>query len=510
MKYSVVLLLAQYSRTSLPFVLPVRTFSMLANQGSDMSTTISVKRARIEEPHISAERDQFAQFVANRNWRFSEGFWSRMIQESAHSLPDYILGDMEGKESKERYGVAALTPIHEAGKKGEFVSKNFRYFSKQTFALRIGYDGNRYYGYQMQKYCPGITVESDLRLALGCNTIGAGRTDRGVSAVSQVICFANDKMDRTPEYYMEKFKSSKPFLEGRLAVYDCQRVPKKFHSRASATWRRYLYMFPLNRVDAGAVEKEDIRGVYDPVDATVAKYDVDVEFLNRMLSRLENLDLPYNAFAFKVDRVAGNGLLDKCILYKARAHVVNLAAAVPGTTWTPVPTQIMLDPSEMRVYVKKDKAVSSMELEGTGLGSTPIVAEAIDSVATEETSSDGAHDTVYSHSTEHSTVMEIAPQILEEIDHPQAPPDLSPTSLPSPKGPKPPKSGGDLDGFDDGAEDHEDTYATTTSASANEAVRGTDPAVTVEVPEGAEIPALCIELVGSRFLRRMVRILTVS
>jgi tRNA U38,U39,U40 pseudouridine synthase TruA len=445
-----------------------------------------------------------------------------MIQESAHSLPDYILGDMEGKESKERYGVAALTPIHEAGKKGEFVSKNFRYFSKQTFALRIGYDGNRYYGYQMQKYCPGITVESDLRLALGCNTIGAGRTDRGVSAVSQVICFANDKMDRTPEYYMEKFKSSKPFLEGRLAVYDCQRVPKKFHSRASATWRRYLYMFPLNRVDAGAVEKEDIRGVYDPVDATVAKYDVDVEFLNRMLSRLENLDLPYNAFAFKVDRVAGNGLLDKCILYKARAHVVNLAAAVPGTTWTPVPTQIMLDPSEVRVYVKKDNNAPSAELEGTKVESDPIVSDAIVLVATEEAtttttnSSDSTIETTANDitkvATEHSTAMEIAPQLLEEVDHSATLPGLSPISLPLPlpKGPKPPKGGGDVDGFDDGDEDQEDTYATTTSASTNEAVRGTDPTVTVEVPEGAEIPALCIELVGSRFLRRMVRILSVS
>jgi hypothetical protein len=32
----------------------------------------------------------------------------------------------------------------------------------------------------------------------------------------------------------------------------------------------------------------------------------------------------------------------------------------------------------------------------------------------------------------------------------------------------------------------------------------------VVLPADAEVPALCIELVGNRFLRRMVRILTVK
>lgn len=259
---------------------------MLTSHGDQIISSLGVKRSRTDDTQVNVERDQFAQFVANRNWRFSEGFWSRIIYGSAHTLPNYVIGDVEGKQSRDRFGVSALAEIHEAGKKGEFVSKNPKYFTRQTFALRVGYDGNKYHGYQMQKYCPGLTVEADLKEALGCNTIGAGRTDRGVSAVSQVICFANLDMSRTPEYYMDKFRASKPFQEGRLAVYDCYRVPKKFHSRASATWRRYLYMFPLNRVDEDTLELEDVRGVYEPAAETcTAKYDVDIDFINRMFSK---------------------------------------------------------------------------------------------------------------------------------------------------------------------------------------------------------------------------------
>ena len=44
----------------------------------------------------------------------------------------------------------------------------------------------------------------------------------------------------------------------------------------------------------------DIQNVKD-------KYDVDVNYLNIVLSKLENRDLPYNAFAFKEDRVQGKG-----------------------------------------------------------------------------------------------------------------------------------------------------------------------------------------------------------
>lgn len=228
---------------------------------------------------MSTERETFVKFIEARNWRFSEGFWSRIIKHSSHTLPAYIAGTTNAG-----YGVTSLQEIHETGARGEFQSKNTRYHIRQTFAACIGYDGNQYHGYQKQKFCPGLTVEGDIFHSMGFNTIGAGRTDRGVSAVSQVLCFATTDMTKTPEGMLEKFRASEPVLEGRLAVYDCKRVPKKFHARSSATWRRYLYMFPLKRVDDAAVEVEGQPGVYTS-PSTGATYDVDMEYLNKVLGR---------------------------------------------------------------------------------------------------------------------------------------------------------------------------------------------------------------------------------
>jgi tRNA pseudouridine(38-40) synthase len=246
---------------------------------------------------VQQQRDQFAAYVLARNWKFCESYWSRTIKHSCYALPPFIEGDVVSTYSPTSYGVSNLSVIREAGMKGEFISKNDRYQKRQTFALRIGYDGNQYHGYQKQTYCPGLTVEGDLTVALERNTIGAGRTDRGVSGISQVICFATQDMTVKAEDLISKFKESAPFKEGRLAVYDCQRVPKKFHSRASATWRRYLSLFPLNRID-GANECDGdgggkLRGVFadagmDPASAEGAggcAYDVDIDHLNRILSR---------------------------------------------------------------------------------------------------------------------------------------------------------------------------------------------------------------------------------
>lgn len=78
--------------------------------------------------------------------------------------------------------------------------------------------------------------------------MAAGRTDKGVSALSQVISFFINK-DDLPEddvNILERMRNHPAVKEGRLAFFDCQIVPKKFHALFSATWRRYMYLYPLN------------------------------------------------------------------------------------------------------------------------------------------------------------------------------------------------------------------------------------------------------------------------
>jgi tRNA pseudouridine(38-40) synthase len=303
------------------------------DNNNDLTITTAIVTDKYQ--HINTWYDLF---ISDRNWYYCESIWSRIIKHnstiSSTNVPDYI----EGYKNGSPYGVSKLSDINQVGQRSEFISKNHKYLCRQTFALRIGYDGQQYYGYQRQKNFNGLTVEEDILKIIKLSITGAGRTDRGVSAISQIINFNTNNMNLTTNDIYNKFKQSKPCLDGRLTIYDCYRVPKKFHSRASATWRRYLYMFPLKRLSTDDhnnsddssndnnfnnnnddVDKDDsfqqhsnncdsnekIKFKDNNIQQVKDKYDVDVDYLNIVLSKLENRDLPYNAFAFKEDRVQG-------------------------------------------------------------------------------------------------------------------------------------------------------------------------------------------------------------
>lgn len=155
-----------------------------------------------------------------------------------------------------------------------------------------------------------------MKIGLGRGSQSAGRTDRGVSAISQISSFIS-KDPITPNQIYDTFlknianvtregaAGSVP-LDEALVCYECRRVPRRFNARGSATWRRYLYILPLN-------DTED-RGL-------------DVPSMNRMLSRLEGRELSFHAFSrgevFR-DRTGVNSSQDRCTILLARCSVISL------------------------------------------------------------------------------------------------------------------------------------------------------------------------------------------
>lgn len=130
-----------------------------------------------------------------------------------------------------------------------------------------------------------------------------------MSAISQVIAFQTVDKSLTPQLLLNRINDSDACRAGRLYCYECYRVPKKFNPRSSAVWRRYLYLFPLNKL------KRQYRH---------HQYDVDLVFLNTILSKIVNTELPFNAFASGEDRVVGQGMLDVCTIYVAHASIIQL------------------------------------------------------------------------------------------------------------------------------------------------------------------------------------------
>lgn len=111
-------------------------------------------------------------------------------------------------------------------------------------ALKLAYLGTEYYGYQIQHGVP--TIEGKLLKALRDAGVlknlskarysAAGRTDRGVHALGQVIGFDT-----------ESAEAAKPGnLNGDLHqiwIYAWAQVGKEFNARMSALEREYRYVF---------------------------------------------------------------------------------------------------------------------------------------------------------------------------------------------------------------------------------------------------------------------------
>jgi len=108
-------------------------------------------------------------------------------------------------------------------------------------ALKLAYLGDGYYGFQRQ---PGlVTIDSEVRKALyrigveGGDFCYAGRTDRGVSALGQVIDFFIDEE--------KAFLTTPRCINGRLPrdiwAWAWAEAPVGYSARWSALWREYRY-----------------------------------------------------------------------------------------------------------------------------------------------------------------------------------------------------------------------------------------------------------------------------
>ena len=114
-----------------------------------------------------------------------------------------------------------------------------------TYRLDMAYDGTDFHGYATQ---PGLrTIQGELERALQRQlgdvvTVAAGRTDRGVHAGGQVVCFSYPDVIEADRI----LRSLNRQLGEEIAVLDLRRVDDDFHARFSATARAYRYAI-LNR-----------------------------------------------------------------------------------------------------------------------------------------------------------------------------------------------------------------------------------------------------------------------
>ncbi|MDD2778422.1 MAG: tRNA pseudouridine(38-40) synthase TruA [Methanocellales archaeon] len=186
-------------------------------------------------------------------------------------------------------------------------------------ALKIAYLGNNYHGFQIQPDVP--TIEEKLFKALdtmgilddpqGSNYSYAGRTDKGVHALEQVVAFNTDAPDRAiPRAITNE-------LPADIWVWSRAEVPKTFDPRRDAISREYRYVLYGKGLDISRMRDTSklLIGVHDFSNfATNAKEDE--RGTKRRIERVEiridgsfmTLDITADSFMWNMIRKIVTGL----------------------------------------------------------------------------------------------------------------------------------------------------------------------------------------------------------
>jgi len=178
-------------------------------------------------------------------------------------------------------------------------------------AIKLAYLGGAYYGLQRQPDLP--TVESVVRKALvGIGVINgdfcyAGRTDRGVNALCQVIDFWID--EDLGRLAVPRVLNSR--LPRDIWAWAYALAPIGFSARWNATWREYRYLLYHPGLDLEAMRKagESLLGTHDFRNFSSAKEDTVREVQRLEVQERDGLfilDIRANGFLWNmVRKVAG-------------------------------------------------------------------------------------------------------------------------------------------------------------------------------------------------------------
>lgn len=135
----------------------------------------------------------------------------------------------------------------------------------ERIALGVSYDGTHYHGYQCQP--DKITIQSELEAALFkmtgvvTNAVPAGRTDKGVHALNQVVHFDTDK-DRSEYVWLMGLNAHLP---SDIKIQWVRKVASDFHARFSAFERHYRYLI-LNKKVSSPIFQNQLAWYPTPLD----------------------------------------------------------------------------------------------------------------------------------------------------------------------------------------------------------------------------------------------------
>ena len=141
-----------------------------------------------------------------------------------------------------------------------------------NYLIKIEYEGTNFVGWQSQKNGKSIqdSIEKALKKILGSKIkiIGAGRTDKGVHAYSQVANFKLKKKIDNKKIFLDSVNF---FLKNKfISILDIKKQKDNFHARFSAKLRTYEYLI-INRQGTLSINNNRAWHVKKEIDLNLMK-----------------------------------------------------------------------------------------------------------------------------------------------------------------------------------------------------------------------------------------------
>lgn len=178
------------------------------------------------------------------------------------------------------------------------------------YLINLSYNGNYFYGYQIQNN--ELTVEGEIERVLSkilnhnVNTIGASRTDRSVHALNQYCHFDSDE-----ELDVDSLKHSmNSMINDAIHIKKIEKVNDDFHARYDVKNKEYIYKINT--------------GEYSPIDKDyIYQYNknIDKEILDRFIELMSG---KHNFKSFTSDKDKESYIRDVMIDYKIIDNVLYL------------------------------------------------------------------------------------------------------------------------------------------------------------------------------------------
>ena len=198
--------------------------------------------------------------------------------------------------------------------------------------LILEYDGTKYVGWQPQTNGPSIhqEVERALRTLLGeeVSIVAAARTDSGVHAAGQVVCFSTSRTLPLKAYWM----GLNNLLPKDIAAIQAREVAEDFDPRRLARGKRYRYLI-FNRRTPSPLRRFTHWQIFQPLDVAAMQAGAGALLGRHDFSafRAADCQAPHAVRELRVVSVAGRAGEEIALNIEGTAFLKHMVRNIAGT-----------------------------------------------------------------------------------------------------------------------------------------------------------------------------------